>query len=69
MNARNVPAFLATLLLLALPVADFVRTGHVQDSLLGGLLIVAFGGGGFAADKALKARVRNWLDQDKDTDA
>lgn len=68
MNANSVRATLASLILLGLPIADFANDGQVSELLVGALLILAFGGGGFAADKALKARVRKWT-QEGDDDA
>lgn len=56
----------ATLILLGLPVAQFIRDGTVSEGFIGALLILAFGGGGFAADKALKARIRKWTDEGDD---
>jgi hypothetical protein len=66
-NVSSFRAFVASVILLGLPVAEFVRDGSVSEPVLGALLICAFGGGGFAADKALKARVRQWAgDDDKE---
>lgn len=73
MHERRFAASAAMLVLLALPVADFVRSGKVADTLVGGLLILAFGGGGFAADRAVKARLRKladrYLDEGGDDDS
>lgn len=62
--SSSVRATAATIVLLALPIADFLDDGQVHELLIGALLILAFGGSGFAADKALKARVREWVDDD-----
>lgn len=69
MNAASLRALVATLILLGLPVAQFVRDGTVSEVFVGALLIIAFGGSGFAADKALKARVRKWTEDEGDDDA
>jgi pilus assembly protein TadC len=65
-NERRLAALLASLLLLALPVAEFLRNGQASNTAVGALLILAFGGGGYAADRAIKARVRRWINDDED---
>lgn len=62
---KSLRASAATAVLLGLPVAQFVRDGTVSESLIGALLILAFGSGGFVADKALKARVREWATDER----
>lgn len=66
MNVKSIRATLASIVLLGLPVADFIRDGQVSESLVGALLILAFGGGGFAADKALKQKVARWAEGGKE---
>ena len=67
---KSLRASAATVVLLGLPVAQFIRDGTVSETLIGALLIMVFGSGGFAADKALKARVREWTkDEESDDDA
>jgi hypothetical protein len=60
-NARALGAAAATLVLLVLPVLDFLRDGRVSDSLVAPLVLLAFGGGGYAADRAVKSRIQDWV--------
>lgn len=64
MNEQRIVAILAAAVLIGLPIAEYAQSGQVSSTFVGALVVLAFGGGGFAADKALKDRVRYWLTRD-----
>lgn len=59
-------AAVAALILLGLPVADFCRDGQVADGFVGALLVLVFGGAGFTGDRALRERLRSWVNQEEE---
>jgi hypothetical protein len=65
---RRFAAAVATAVLIVLPVLDFLRDGRVSETLLAPLVLIAFSGGGFAADQLVRARLIEWIGDRRRTD-
>ena len=67
MTARKLVALAATVVLFALPLGQtFLDAGHVDDALVGALLVLALGGAGRLGDEVLRDRLRAFIGYEED---